>query len=317
MQMQLFQTEPEVNRLHIELIKLQNATVAPNTVLGYGYDWQMFRTWCKGMGRRSLPATTETVALYLTYLLDQGKKVTTVRRRKAAIVYEHRRQAFPDPATPAVLRLLSGAQRLRKEKPRQMKPLSLCELRAIVGKLEQDRTAVAVRDQAVLMVGFASALRRSSLAALRIEDTEFAPKGLVLHVQGEKQDQNGKGRLIGVPRATQAAMCPVRALRAWLRIRGKRPGPLFCRLDYGHAGQALNGDSIIRIVKKCVARIGLDPTAYGAHSLRAGFVTEAGEAGVGELIIAAQTGHRSMDTLRRYFRRTNLWKANACTALGL
>jgi len=46
-------------------------------------------------------------------------------------------------------------------------------------------------------------------------------------------------------------------------------------------------------------------------------VTEAGEHGCSELLIAAQTGHRDMGTLRRYFRRSDLFKANACRAIGL
>jgi len=70
-------------------------------------------------------------------------------------------------------------------------------------------------------------------------------------------------------------------------------------------------------VKAAAQSIGLDPAGFAGHSLRAGFVTEAGERGAGELLIAAQTGHRSMSVLRLYFRRRNLFKANACAMLGL
>jgi integrase len=100
-------------------------------------------------------------------------------------------------------------------------------------------------------------------------------------------------------------------------VRGPDPGPLFPRLDPKHQGQRLDGDSICRLVKRAVALIGIDPEDYGAHSLRAGFVTAAGEANVGELLIAAQTGHSSMQVLRRYFRKSEIWKNNACGRLGL
>lgn len=66
------------------------------------------------------------------------------------------------------------------------------------------------------------------------------------------------------------------------------------------------------IVKSAVKRIGLDERLYGAHSLRAGFVTAAAESGAGELMIASQTGHRRM-----YFRRTDLFRANAAKMIGL
>ena len=170
-----------------------------------------------------------------------------------------------------------------------------------------------------MLVGFASALRRSSLAALRLSDVGFGPFGATVHVRYEKQDQEGKGRFIGLPFG-HAETCPVQALRAWLDLRGLDDGPLFTRMlrfEGWGCDRALAPQAIGDVVQAAVARIGLDPHFYGGHSLRAGFVTSAVEAGVGELLIAAQTGHRSMEILRQYFRRADLFRANACLALGL
>ena len=79
----------------------------------------------------------------------------------------------------------------------------------------------------------------------------------------------------------------------------------------------LDAEQICRIVQGCVERIGRDSSQYGSHSLRAGFVTEAGEHGAGELLIAAQTGHRDLATLRKYFRHTDIFRANAAAQIGL
>ena len=114
------------------------------------------------------------------------------------------------------------------------------------------------------------------------------------------------------------AMCPLSVaaeerelcdLRAKLLVRGRLAQTTATGYAYDWA---LFG-------KWCsVALIGLDPRdRYSAHSLRAGFVTAAAEGGAGELLIAEQTGHRSMDVLRGYFRRTNLFRANACSLIGL
>jgi len=100
-------------------------------------------------------------------------------------------------------------------------------------------------------------------------------------------------------------------------VRGDKPGPLFPSLDRRHPGTTLAGDSICRLVRRALTLIGINPAEYGAHSLRAGFVTAAGEANVGELVIASQTGHRSTQMVRRYFRRSDLWRANASSSLGL
>jgi len=86
----------------------------------------------------------------------------------------------------------------------------------------------------------------------------------------------------------------------------------------GHPnGKPLLANRITQIVQDAVRGIGLDARLYGAHSLRAGFVTEALEKGANEIAIARHTGHRDLTTLRRYFRGKSLFKGNAGAALGL
>jgi integrase len=310
--------EAEIERLRTERAKFTESNLSPLTISGYSYDWAMFKAWCEGMRLSSLPATAETVSLYLTWLLDQGKKITTARRRNCAIVHFHRLAGCESPVNEEIQELLRGAQRLLLEKPRQMRPLSLVQLRQISSLLHEEGTARAMRDRALLMVGFASALRRSNLATLRMEDVDLVDEGLILSIGREKQDQEGKGRLIGIPKGTGVHTCPVRCLAEWVSIRGGEPGPLFPRLNNAHKGQAMDGECVHRVVHRCVRMIGLDPTdRYGGHSLRAGFITAAGEAGVGELLIAAQSGHKNLEMVRRYFRRTHLFRSNACATLGM
>ena len=220
-----------IEKLRLEQIRLREGLVARNTVVGYSYDVRMYAAWCANFHRASLPTTTETLALYLTDLLSQGKKITTARRRKCAIVHEHRARGFPCPDTREIQELLRGAQRLRGEKPRQMRPVSVPELRRMSAGLAKIGTAAAMRNRALLVVGFASALRRSNLAALTIADVEFSPQGLVLRIDREKQDQEGRGRLIGILRGRHTHTDPVRVLKGWLRLRGDHPGPLFSRLS--------------------------------------------------------------------------------------
>ena len=152
---------------------------------------------------------------------------------------------------------------------------------------------------------------------LQLGDAEFTESGVVLHIRKEKQDQFGRGRMIGLPRGSQADTCPVRCLNAWIQWRGNVPGPLFTHVHRGGKSHGLQPEAIERMVKRCVVRIGLDPERYAGHSLRSSFITEAAERGLGELQIAATSGHRSMSVLRRYFRKTNLWKANPSGLIGL
>ncbi len=289
---------------------------APRTRLEYAKDWKHFARWCEAQNYVALPASAETVITYLTKRLDGGGKLISCRRYVTSINDKHRRENFPIPAHDAVQRFLSGAQRIRKEWPVPKHALKIEELRAICERLSQSPEDVRLR--AILTLGFASALRRMNLAALEMRDLDFCRQGLTIQVRYEKQDQVGKGRTIGIVAGSNAATCPVAAMRAWLNIRGEAPGPVFRSMRSSRVLRVrLGTQGIANAVKRAVEMIGLDPRPYAGHSLRSGFVTRALEAGQPEVVICRHTGHRSLASLQRYFRATDPFRANPSGALGL
>lgn len=307
----------QIQKLEIERTRYKRGRLSRNTQMGYSYDFQMFKAWALTMQLCALPATPETVSLYITDLLGHGHKVTTASRRACAIAHYHRAANVESPVNREVHGLLIGAKRVLGEQPREMHPLSLISLREITRVLTVDGSRKAIRDRAMIVVGFCSALRRSSITALRTEDIEFVTEGLILFIPRDKTDQQSKGRYIGLPLAQNPDTCPVRCLRAWMDLRGSGPGYVFTGLRKDYHGQQLQGEAVCRLVKSCVKRIGISPDRYGGHSLRSGFITETGERGANLLLISSQTGHRDLNMLRRYFRRSNLFKSNACAVLGL
>jgi len=70
-------------------------------------------------------------------------------------------------------------------------------------------------------------------------------------------------------------------------------------------------------LKKLVERAGLDPAKYAGHSLRAGHATSAAIAGASERSIMNQTGHKSVQMVRRYIREGTLFRENSARKLGL
>ena len=53
----------------------------------------------------------------------------------------------------------------------------------------------ALRDRAIILLGFAGAFRRSELVALDVEDLEFTAEGMLALIRRSKTDQEGIGRL--------------------------------------------------------------------------------------------------------------------------
>ena len=116
---------------------------------------------------------------------------------------------------------------------------------------------------------------------------------------------------------TTPALCPIRALRAWLEAAAISAGPLFRKVTrHGLVSKAaLTGRSVSRIIKRAISATGRDASAYSGHSLRAGFATSAAKKGKAERAIMRQTGHRSVVMVRKYIRDAELWTDNAAAGL--
>ena len=210
-----------------------------------------------------------------------------------------------------------GVRRTLGTAQRQVQPVTVPELRTMLQGLGSD--ASGCRDRALLLLGFAGALRRSEVVGLDVADVTEGVDGLTIHVRRSKTDQEGAGRTIGIPFGSNPATCPVRAWRAWLELSSITEGPAFRPVDrHGHIRTTrLSGHAVALVLKRHAARAGLDAAEVAGHSLRAGLATSAAAAGVPERVIAEQTGHRGTAMLRRYVREGSLFRENAASAVGL
>lgn len=284
---------------------LRRRASSPNTVRVYESDQKIFARWCQSVGRSALPAAPETLDLYLVHLIEGvRRKLSGVERVAHAIAWAHQKAGLPSPLSESARQILAGARRVYPQTTEQKQPLSIAQLRQISAGFDV-RTVLGARDRAILVIGFAGGFRRSELAALDLRDVEITSDGLCIHVRRSKTDQQARGRVVTLPRGTRQITCPVRSLQAWLKHRGKTPGPLLQTLSPAdHATQLgrMRGQQVARVVKSAVAKIGLDPAEYSGHSLRSGLVTAALEAGTPESIIMRRTGHRRVETLAQYAR---------------
>ena len=133
-----------------------------------------------------------------------------------------------------------------------------------------------------------------------------------------KTDQDGIGRKVGIPYGSNPDTCPVRTLNGWLEVGNLTAGPLFRPINRHGQVQIgrLSGIDVARVVKKLAKRAGLDAHRYAGHSLRAGHATSAAIAGASERSIMNQTGHRSVQMVRRYIREGSLFRENSAGKLA-
>lgn len=297
------------------------AADSANTRRAYRADWAHFVDWCMTARLPSLPATPETVAAYIA---DHAKThaPSTLTRRLSAITRAHHTARHLDFSSshPVVRATMRGIRKERGSGPRQAAAIGIAEIRRLVKTC--DSGLAGARDRALLLIGFAAALRRSEIVAIEREHITFEATGLRLLLPRSKGDQEGQGTTLLIARGKQKETCPVRALEFWLEISAIKFGAVFRKVDQwgGIELHGLHHDAVRRILRRRAVKAGLDVEdleRLSPHGLRAGFITEAYRAGLRDEEIMEHSRHRDLKTMRRYVRRSRLAGESPSAKVGL
>ena len=314
--------DPQLTVDSASIVKYAASEKADSTRRAYRADWKDFSAWCTAMRYSVIPAEPATVAAYFARLADTGTSASTISRRAAAIAYAHKLKGHEPPTSSEMVRVvLRGIRRRIGTAVTQKAPATASALAAMLAAVPS--SIAGLRDRALLLIGFAAALRRSELVDLKVNDIEITEEGAIVHLARSKTDQEGAGADIAIPRGTE--LKPVEALETWLAVLTNAPdnksgdpaqnvnGPIFRPI--GKSGKigdrALSAHSVAEIVKRHAAAAGLDPTIFSGHSLRAGFVTSALEHGADLFKVMDVTRHRRVDTLKGYDRRARAFRNHA------
>ncbi|WP_260502517.1 tyrosine-type recombinase/integrase [Rhodococcus aetherivorans] len=346
---------------------------AGNTQRAYSADWDRFEQWCHHTHRRALPAEPDTIA---TYLDDAATHNTTRHGRRyshatltrwvAAINHIHRRAGYAPPGTDPRVKTTLAA--LRSNPPHSSPPQSRRTAPLLVEDLTTILTATRAtctgwashvterRDSAVLLIGFAGALRRSDLETLRVNDvTTDHTTGLRIHTPHPTQPHDGRTPTVLLPPTDNHETCPPCAYARWLHVIKawdstgrpgvirllRRPTPFDAHIchrplpkpPHPHAPvfrpirkngnlttTALSGSAIQAMIRRRAHAAGYDNDIVahlGGHSLRAGFIAQALRNGADVHAIMQQTGHISTAMLNTYLPTPSPESTNAVTEIGL
>jgi len=262
--------------------------------------------WCRGRGINPLPAPPEALAAFLAERAEAGLTFGTLDGYCSGIAHRHHQEGLADPtADVAVRRVRRGLRRIMGVAPRrQAHPLTVAELGQIVSSIDGD-TAIGIRDRAILLVGYASAMRPGEVSALNVEDLLRKPTGVLINIRRSKTDQDARGQLVGVARGDNRLTDPIRALDDWLNIRPTGSGALFTRVFWRNhpTAERIGPRAISRTVQERASAAGFDGIPVSGHSLRAGHATTAAANGAPIDRIAAQTRHRDLGTLFNHYIR--------------
>lgn len=313
---------------------------SPATLRAYDGDMAYWRRWAAvDLGEDlALPVEVGTVVEFIVRHLEgldaatdarlvaEGVKaatgphsVATVARRVASLSKAHQVAGLEtaNPCRSAEVRELLARSRRRAtaqgQRPRRKAALTLDRLEPMLATCGED--LAGIRDRALLLFAFGSGgRRRSEVTAACVEDLQPVggeDPGFLFRLARSKTDQAGAGTDLPVLGRAGAA------LARWLAAAAITSGPIFRRIDRrGRVGTALSAQSVRLIVQRRAQLAGLDVAEISAHSLRSGFLTESGRAGVPLADAMALSGHRSVPVAVSYFRAGSVLRNPAARLAG-
>ncbi len=307
------------------------------TLRAYRSDWQLFCAWCEERSYQPLPASAAVVAAFVTLLAEHGFAPherhqnaggryafpydprplgrSTISRRLAAIVFAHHAAGvIPPTQQPDAARLDKAMRAIRREKRDEVvakkRPADGDVLRDMLRTIAGDDLR-AHRDRALLALGMAGAFRRSELVAITIGRVAETGRGLLVLVPSSKTDQEGRGHRVAIPDGQRLG--PVRHYRAWLEKAAIVDGPVFRKLTpQGRlTDKPMSAQGVALVVKAAANAAGYSATAFSGHSLRAGFLTEAGRQNANLFKMREHSRHASIDMVAEYVRDHERFREHA------
>lgn len=228
--------------------------------------------------------------------------LTTLLHRVSVLSKAHQVEGLANPCEQVRVReLLSGTRRgyaKRGALPHKKPALTREPLEALLETC--DASLLGLRDRALLLFAFSSGgRRRSEVVKATMDNTRRIGTRFIFTLSHSKTNQDGVDRPENEkPVAGRAA----HALSEWLAAAKIKSGALFRRVRRGNViGEPLSASAVRDIVKKRCRLAGIDED-FSAHSLRSGFVTEAGRQQIPLGETMALTGHRSTASVVGYFR---------------
>ena len=289
------------------------ASRASSTWRAYESDWRIFNAWCQAMDLSALPAAPATVAMFLAAQAKDGTAPSTLTRRLSAIRLMHLGARVVSPHNAVEIQeVMRGIRRLSTRGVVKKEAAVDEQIKKMVDTVDL-ATNQGQRDRALLLLGFAGALRRSELVALDVAHLKVTDDGFIVTIAKSKTDQEGQGQTIAIPRVPDSPYCPVQAVLEWMAAAGIEQDALFRRVTKGNklTSDRLTDQSVARVIKKLASRAGLMASQYAGHSLRSGFLTSAAEQRASIFKMQAQSRHKSLNVLSGYVRAQELFEDHA------
>ena len=280
-----------------EIFQRFDGAFAENTIRAYRSDFEQYSKWCARKGIAPIPATADSLAMYVDELSHTCKSAT-IRRRVNSLGTIFKLSKNPDPSKdPEVILALKRMHRRIGRKQKQAPPLTRENLKQLLANCSADLKGL--RNRVLLQLGYETTRRRSELCAFKFDDLDSnnAPRPLIT-LRRSKTDQEAIGVKIPISHELYDLIL------LWRRT-ADISGSILRTVDrHGNVGRALNSGSIGTILNH-LASSGSDASqciSYSGHSFRVGRAVDLLNEGIPLEKITLLGGWRSQSACIGYLR---------------
>ena len=254
--------------------------MAPSSKQLYQRSWALFQQ-CYHIINQSnnsylyLPLSHNHIAVFVSFLHDQGYAPASIVSYVSAIAYIHKLLGLQDPTSSGLVqKLIAGATKVYAPKPSRL-PITILILHRVLLGIDE---IIPVHYHKILLkamfttsffglmrIGEVTMSKQKSVPLL-IDQLQLSMEQAIITISQFKHNKGNKPVQIPLQRQEDHVLCPVYNLSQYILLRGREPGPLF----------AFPGPSPVprtffsKQLSLLISLAGYDIKRYQAHSFRIG-----------------------------------------------
>jgi site-specific recombinase XerD len=270
---------------------------AENTIRAYRSDFIQYQTWCSQNKLGPIPASAETMALYVDYLSNINKSATIRRRINSLGTVLKLSKHYNPTNQPEVILAIKRMHRKIGRAQQQATPLTKPLLNQLISNC--DNSVKGLRNKVLLRLGYETMRRRSELCAFKFEDICKGANGKpAIRLNFSKTDQFGTGKMLPISQDL------FDLLEKWRSMISDEGYILRSISRHGHIGINLHPASVSTLLKALQKDLKMDSDKQplSGHSFRVGAALDLLEQGEPLERIMLRGGWQTDSTAMRYLR---------------
>lgn len=265
---------------------LLKRSIAPSTLTSYRNSLRHYREFHSNYypNKPLFPVSISQLAQFITVSHLKGLKSTSITSMVSAISYIHNIKGYRNPTEAFLIKKLLRATKLTSHSDNR-KPITIPILKALLEALTLVTTTstVLLLFRAMFLVAFFGLFRIGEITFsqrgshnvimrknLELHKNKQSNSFAIIHLHSYKHSLGQRAK-IALKQQQTPSLCPVKALRKYLRHNPNLKGQLFSL----PCGNPVSSSFFRQMLKKCVRICKLPSSQYTAHSFRIGGATHA------------------------------------------